>query len=116
MKPIDPIFDAVESFFVDYLQRTRGCTRCTLISYRDTLRLFLDYAAQSKKVPVDRLRLADFETNLVLAFLEHLESKRHNSIWLASWRCHPNDMPPHHRVISIRPWCKLSSAIQTGSR
>jgi site-specific recombinase XerD len=80
MKQPDPIFDAVESFFVDYLQRTRGCTRCTLTSYRDTLRLFLEYAARSKKVPVDRLRLADFDVTLVLEFLEHLESKRHNSV------------------------------------
>ena len=80
MKQPDVIFDAVESFFVDYLQRTRGCSRCTLESYRDTLRLFFDYAAQSKHVPVDRLRLADFDADLVLAFLESLECKRHNRI------------------------------------
>jgi len=80
MKQPDPIFDAVQSFFVDYLQRMRGCTRGTLTSYRDTLRLFLDYAAQSKKVPLERLRLVDFDVTLVLAFLDHLESKRHNSV------------------------------------
>ena len=80
MKAVDPIFDAVQSFFIDYLQRMRGCTHCTLASYRDTLRLFLEYAAQAKKIPVDRLRLADFEADLVLGFLGYLERTRHNSV------------------------------------
>ena len=74
------MFDAVESFFTDYLQRTRGCTRCTLASYRDTMRLFFDFSAQAKKISVDRLCLAMFDTDLVLAFLDHLESVRHNSV------------------------------------
>lgn len=80
MKQPDPIFDAMESFFIDYLQRTRGCSPCTLASYRDTLRLFLEYAAQSKHASVDKLRLTDFDADRVLAFLEYLEQKRGNSI------------------------------------
>jgi site-specific recombinase XerD len=74
------MFEAVESFFIDYLQRTRGCTQCTLVSYRDTMRLFFDFSAQAKKTSVDRLRLAMFDSDLVLAFLDHLELVRHNSI------------------------------------
>ncbi|MHC1763375.1 MAG: tyrosine-type recombinase/integrase [Verrucomicrobiia bacterium] len=80
MKKADPIFEAVESFFVDYLQRARGCSRCTLESYRDTLRLFLDFAAQSKHVPIDRLRLAEFDVDLVQGFLDSLECQRHNRV------------------------------------
>jgi site-specific recombinase XerD len=80
MKKPDPIFDAVQSFFVDYLERARGCSPCTLASYRDALRLFFEYAAHAKGVPVDRLRLVDFDSDLVLEFLDQLECKRHNSV------------------------------------
>jgi len=80
MRRPDPLFAALESFFVDYLQRTRGCSRCTLASYRDTIRIFLEYAAQAKDIPVDRLHLAEFDTDLVLGFLDHLERKRHNKV------------------------------------
>jgi site-specific recombinase XerD len=80
MKTSGLIFDAVESFFTDYLRLTRGCSSCTLASYRDTLKLLFDYVAQVREVPIDRLRFIDFDTDVILAFLEQLESRRHNSI------------------------------------
>jgi site-specific recombinase XerD len=80
MKRSDPVFYAVQSFFTDYLQRTRGCSQRTLESYRDTLRLFFDYTAGALGITVDRLRLTDFDSDLLLAFLEHLEGVRHNRI------------------------------------
>jgi site-specific recombinase XerD len=80
MKKLDPLFDAVESFFVDYLRRTRGSSPCTLASYRDTLRLFFEYAADSKGVSVDQLCLLDCDVNLTLGFLDHLEKSRHNCV------------------------------------
>ena len=80
MKKIDPLFDAVESFFIDHLQRTRGYSPCTLASYRDALRLFLDYSAGVHKVTVDRLRLSDLDVKLVLGFLDYLEKDRHNAV------------------------------------
>lgn len=116
MKQPDPIFDTVESFFVDYLQRTRGCSRCTLTSYRDTLRLFFAYAAQKKNSSVDKLRLTDFDSALVLAFLEHLEQKRGNSVStrncrlavLHSFFAHVLRRHPEHagrlaRILSLPP-------------
>lgn len=80
MKKIDPLFDAVESFFIDHLQRTRGYSPCTLASYRDTLRLFFDYSAGVQAVSVDRLRLSDLDVKLVLGFLDYLEKDRHNAV------------------------------------
>ncbi len=80
MKRTDPIFDAVQSFFNDYLHRTRGCSRRTLESYRDTLRLFFEYAASARGVPVDRLHLVDLDADLILAFLDYLEGTRHNRV------------------------------------
>ena len=80
MKQVDPVFDAVQSFFNDYLKRTRGCSRRTLESYRDTLRLFFEYAAKARGVSVDRLHLVDLDADLVLAFLDHLENTRRNRV------------------------------------
>ncbi len=80
MKPSSSLFDSVESFFGDYLQKARGCSHSTLASYRDTLRLFFDYTAAMKAAGVDRLQLDDFDHDIVLAFLEHLERRRHNQV------------------------------------
>jgi site-specific recombinase XerD len=80
MKKIDPLFDAVESFFIDHLQRPRGYSPCTLASYRDTLRLFFDYSAGVQAVSVDRLRLSDLDVKLVLGFLDYLEKDRHTAV------------------------------------
>src|ERR1035437_10456730 len=76
----DPLFAAVESFFVDYMKLLRGASHRTLASYRDALRLLFEYASQVKKVPIDRLRLTDFDADLVAAFLQHLERDRHNRV------------------------------------
>jgi site-specific recombinase XerD len=80
MKSSDFLFDAVESFFVDYLKLARGSSSCTLKSYRDTLRLLFEYASRARNVPVDRLRLVDFDAELILAFLNNLESVRGNQV------------------------------------
>lgn len=80
MKTLDPLFPAVQSFFTDYLQRARGCTPRTLVSYRDTLRLFFEYVCATRHTPVDRLQLSDLHVDTILAFLDHLQSGRHNRV------------------------------------
>jgi site-specific recombinase XerD len=80
MKTTDPLFEAVETFFVDYMKLLRGASQRTLASYRDALRLLLEYASHMRKAPIDRLRLADFDADLIAAFLQHLERDRHNQI------------------------------------
>jgi len=80
MKPLNPIFDAVESFFVDHLKLARGASASTLRSYRDTLRLLFEYVSRVRNVSIDRLRLADFDADLIVAFLNDLESARHNRV------------------------------------
>jgi len=116
MKPLDPIFDAVESFFTDYLKLTRGCSQCTLASYRDTLCLLFEYVSQLRKTTIDRLCLSDFDVDLILSFLEHLQTDRHNSVStrncrlaaLRSFFAHVLRRHPEHagrlaRIIALRP-------------
>jgi site-specific recombinase XerD len=80
MKLPDPLFDAVETFFVDHLKLARGCSPCTLRSYRDTLRLLFEYAGRVRSLSVDRLRIVDLDADLIFAFLNHLEEDRHNRV------------------------------------
>ena len=76
-----PSFPAlVQEFFVDYLIDQRAMSPHTVASYRDTLMLFLDFAnAHVGKTPTE-LALSDIEPGLILAFLDHLEHERHNTV------------------------------------
>jgi len=69
----------LEAFFTDRLMRQRHASAHTIVSYRDTFRLLLQYAQRRlRKAPSD-LTIADLDTPLLGAFLEHLEQERHNS-------------------------------------
>ena len=76
----DRLLQHVESFFREHLQRTRGASRHTLLSYRDSLQLFFCYLADGKGRDVSKLRLDDITENRVLAFLDHLEAARGNGV------------------------------------
>ena len=80
MKTIDPLFDSVETFFVNYMKLLRGASQRTLANYRDALRLLFEYVSRVKNTSIDRLRLVDFDADLIAAFLQHLERDRHNQV------------------------------------
>src|SRR5437870_13719516 len=79
----DRLLQQVESFFREHLQQTRGASRHTMFSYRDSLHLFFCYLADANARDVSKLRLDDITESNVLAFLAHLESARGNSV--ATW-------------------------------
>ena len=70
----------LRSFFADHLPRVRGSSPHTILSYRDTLVLFLRFVADRHKRSVSQLDLGDLDPPEVLAFLEHLETARHNLV------------------------------------
>ena len=70
----------VESFFRDHLQRVRGASPNTIVSYRDSLKLLLNCLADRTGRRVSELTLDDIEVDQILAFLEHLETERGNSV------------------------------------
>jgi site-specific recombinase XerD len=74
----DQLLQMLESFFRDYLQRTRGASRHTVFAYRDSLKLYFSYLAEAKGGDIAKLRLEDITEASVLAFLDHLESHRRN--------------------------------------
>ena len=70
----------VQLFFTEYLVVQRALSPRTIASYRDAMMLFLDFAHNRLGKEPTALKLADIEPDLILAFLDHLEQQRHNSV------------------------------------
>ena len=70
----------VQDFFVERLIRQRAVSPCTVASYRDTFRLLLSYVACRLHREPDQLALSDLDASTILAFLDHLEQERDNSV------------------------------------
>jgi len=70
----------VQQFFTEYLVMQRALSPRTIASYRDAMMLFLDFAHKRLGKMPTALNLADIEPDLILAFLDHLEQQRHNSV------------------------------------
>jgi integrase/recombinase XerD len=76
-----PTFAPVlQRFFVERLGQQRNASPHTIASYRDTFRLLLPFAAARLRRPPSAFALTDLDAPLLLAFLDHLEGTRHNSI------------------------------------
>lgn len=72
--------EIVQQFFTEYLVSQRALSPQTIACYRDALKLFLEFASsQLHKQPVV-LQLADITPELILKFLDNLESERQNSV------------------------------------
>jgi site-specific recombinase XerD len=67
-------------FIEHHLKAERGLALASIRSYRDALRLFLAFLAQTTKRPITRLTLADLTSAQVRAFLTHLETARGNHV------------------------------------
>jgi site-specific recombinase XerD len=70
----------LHAFFHQWLIEQRNTSHHTIISYRDTWRLFLRHVAARKSKPVSSLDLSDLTAAEVLAFLKHSEEERKVSI------------------------------------
>lgn len=68
------------TFFEDYLKCQKGLSTASIRSYRDGLRLFLQFVAQDTKRTMSRLTLADCSAERVRRFLSTLETARANHI------------------------------------
>ena len=79
--PKPPSFAAlVQQFFTEYLVAQRAVSPRTVACYRDALTLFLDFAGRKLGKAPTALQLIDIQPDLIVAFLDHLEHERHNSV------------------------------------
>ena len=70
----------LQTFFTDYMQRQRKASPHTIAAYRDAVRLLLAFTAQRTGKQPHQLDIADLDAQLIVAFLDHLEHDRHNTI------------------------------------
>jgi site-specific recombinase XerD len=70
----------VQAFFSDYLTAQRDLSPNTVLSYRDTFKLLLVFAARRHRKEVAELGFRDIDPATVLAFLEDLETTRGSSV------------------------------------
>lgn len=77
MKPNRPsvLGQALHGFFTDFLPQQQSLSPHTLCSYRDSLKLLLLFLAGPNQDP-SRLDIEAITPEQILAFLQHLESKR----------------------------------------
>ena len=70
----------ITSFFGDYLPNILGVSKNTILSYRDTFVLFLDYLEKKKKRKIKELKFENINYDIITDFLLYLENDRKNSI------------------------------------
>jgi site-specific recombinase XerD len=76
-----PSFPAlVQAYFGEYLTQQRALSPQTIAAYRDGFVLFLKFAEERLGKAPAAMALADVTPELIMAFLDHLERQRHNSV------------------------------------
>lgn len=80
MKQLHPLVNYITSFFNGYLSIQRGLSANTILSYRDSLKLFFSYVADKLTISAERLNLENLDEANVLEFLLHLENVHHVSV------------------------------------
>jgi len=79
--PKPPSFAAlVQAFFAEHLHQQRAMSPRTVAAYRDAFVLFLDFAKSRLRKQPTAMRLREITPALMLAFLDHLEHRRGNSV------------------------------------
>lgn len=78
---LPPSFAAlVQAYFAEYLTQQRALSPQTIAAYRDGFVLFLGFAESRLGKSPATMALADVTPELIMAFLDHLERQRHNSV------------------------------------
>lgn len=69
----------LENFFLEFLCTQKRASAATIASYRDTMRLLLQYLQKTNGTAPAAARISDLDSSLILGFLSHLEANRKNS-------------------------------------
>jgi integrase/recombinase XerD len=80
MKNSKQLLKYVQAFFQQYLSAHRNLSPNTVLSYRDTLKLFLAFVMKQTGKHATNLALEDLQAEVILAFLDDIELTRHNSV------------------------------------
>jgi integrase/recombinase XerD len=75
-----PLGPLLQAFFVDHLLRHKRVSPHTVSAYRDTFRLLLGFLHTTRGLAPATIALADLDAPTLLAFLDHLEQARRNTV------------------------------------
>jgi len=104
----------LQRFLTEHLPQHKHASPQTILSYRDTFRLLLCFLRQQHNIAPTKLRVADLDVPVILAFLESLEQQRQNCVrsrntrlaairsffrWVAL--CEPGSVGQATRVLTI---------------
>ena len=70
----------IRGFFEQHLLSQRGLSGHTVLAYRDTMKLFLEFVCHRHRKTCTALTLQDLTADTVRGFMEHLERVRKNSV------------------------------------
>lgn len=70
----------LQRFFAERMLQQQAASPRTVAAYRDALRLVLAYAERELGKSPAKLTLGDFDAELILGFLAHVEAARHNTV------------------------------------
>lgn len=70
----------LQEYFTEYLVTQRAMSAATIRTYRDTWTLFLGFLSEATSTPAHQLSISDIDATGVLAFLDHLETRRGNGV------------------------------------
>jgi integrase/recombinase XerD len=67
-------------FFTNYLSRRKNASKNTILAYRDTFKLLLKYTQDVRGISIDRISMDTLSAELIIDFLNWLESERKSSV------------------------------------
>ncbi len=101
----------IQRFFAERLLQQQNASPRTVAAYRDTFRLLLSYADRERGKPPAKLALCDFDATLVLDFLAHLETERHNTVRSRNARLAAVRAFAHYVALQCPPALQLAQQI-----
>ncbi len=101
----------VQRFFAERLLQQQNASPRTVAAYRDSFRLLLTYAERERGKPPAKLTLGDFDATLVLDFLSHLETERHNTVRSRNARLAAVRAFAHYVALQCPPALQLAQQI-----
>ena len=71
---------ALKDFFYSYLSELRGMSSHTILNYRDSIKLFLQFLIEQRNISLSELTIERIEPDEVISFLTYLEKTRGNGV------------------------------------
>lgn len=71
---------ALEDFFLNHLSKIKSMSKNTILSYRDTIKIFLKFICIKKNISLQSIDIDQIDNGIIISFLNNLEEQRENSI------------------------------------